>query len=1145
MNRLSIFFLFFISFSITSFGQFAGGTYSIGSGGNYINLKAACDALNSAGSISGDVILEITENLTESSNIGLGVNTNGYSITIRPDADADRTITFTQSSKNLGPSGSFIIGTTTLKDFSGLTQTDNIIIDGYANGGSVRRLTFTTSNNSNINNSPITIIGNSNFIIIKNCSVIHNPNLSSGFPINFAVGLYTYYSSGTGSLVPDNITVDNCVLTALSSYSAAIGTFWAGSDNSTLPTNFIIKNNTISASYAGIYLYKCGPVEIYNNDISIDQTFDQDNYGLYMENINTSSYGTSNISRNNFKKLKSVASSNNTSTYIYIDGHNDIKINIYNNLLTGFSRPISSQSGEKIIVRGIRSTLVDESKTTKILYNTILMNDLGSSGEIDYVGILFNGNTWEIIKNNIISIEESDSGVFGFQKSNNPYEQTPTCDYNLVYLGTGGAKLGKDLTDTYATLEEWKSGTSLDANSITDDPLFASETNLKPSIGSPALAAGTPVAGITTDYEGEQRSGTNPSIGAFENGQLPVAVDWCDLHSPQNASINEGGSAAIYAQVYEPGVTPAAGQGAGIECWIGWNDADTDPSTWTNWIAADYIADAGDNDVYTAEIGNGLPEGTYYYASRFRKTENSVGSYQYGGYNSNGGDFWDGTIYVSGVLTVTQSTPPYFQDFDGDASLPISWLIEDTNNDSKKWFKSNFNAFSAPNAMLSGYSTSNAANDWLFSPGFNLTGNTTYEVTFWYRSYAYNEPQKLEVKWGATQNSAGMTSAAIFDNNTINNTYYKKGTCEFTPSSSGTYYLGWHCYSDPNKHNLFLDDISILVKPAATSNNDIIAGNTDPVTFDGIGTTIQFTSGNTGNINLTVNKINSDPGGTPPDGLTNIAAQYWKITVESGVVDGTYSITLDISNVAGINNPAALHLLKRDNAGEIWTDYGVPSSIDGNFLTWEGFTSFSEFGLGGGGANPLPVELSSFTALVNKNNVVTLNWSTATEINNYGFQIQRKNIEGKKWDTIDFIKGAGNSNSPVNYKFEDKGLTSGKYQYRLKQIDIDGNYKYSKVVEAEIKAPLKFSLEQNYPNPFNPETVIEFEVPKDSKVKIKIFDALGREVKTLLNKSVRAGFNKTMWNGKDDLGNNAASGIYIYRLETENLILNKKMVLLR
>jgi hypothetical protein len=135
-------------------------------------------------------------------------------------------------------------------------------------------------------------------------------------------------------------------------------------------------------------------------------------------------------------------------------------------------------------------------------------------------------------------------------------------------------------------------------------------------------------------------------IFTANSGFSQPAVDWCNLQYPPSDTIVVGTAYTVYAQVYEPGITEGAGQGAGISAWIGYNTENTNPSTWTNWVAATYNTDAGNNDEYMAEIGSALPVGTYYYASRFMI---SGGNYQYGGING----FWNDTNNISGVLIVT------------------------------------------------------------------------------------------------------------------------------------------------------------------------------------------------------------------------------------------------------------------------------------------------------------------------------------------------------------------------------------------------------------------------------------------------------------------------------------------------------------
>lgn len=189
-----------------------------------------------------------------------------------------------------------------------------------------------------------------------------------------------------------------------------------------------------------------------------------------------------------------------------------------------------------------------------------------------------------------------------------------------------------------------------------------------------------------------------------------------------------------------------------------------------------------------------------------------------------------------------------------------------------------------------------------------------------------------------------------------------------------------------------------------------------------------------------------------------------------------------------------------------------------------------------------PVELSSFSAFANSN-TVNLKWETKTEINNYGFEIERSqksNIKSEAWGKIGFVNGHGNSNSPKNYSFTDKSVTSGKFIYRLKQIDTDGQYEFSKEVEVDLGLPKTFALGQNYPNPFNPTTKINYTLPVDGNVQLQIFTAGGELVKSLVNEKQIAGAYTVEFNAE-----NLASGIYFYKLLVNDFIQIRKMLLMK
>ena len=188
----------------------------------------------------------------------------------------------------------------------------------------------------------------------------------------------------------------------------------------------------------------------------------------------------------------------------------------------------------------------------------------------------------------------------------------------------------------------------------------------------------------------------------------------------------------------------------------------------------------------------------------------------------------------------------------------------------------------------------------------------------------------------------------------------------------------------------------------------------------------------------------------------------------------------------------------------------------------------------------LPVELSSFSVSV-INDLAQLNWETATEINNYGFEIQRKS-EIEDWSKVGFVEGYGNSNSPKYYSFTDASVSKkGTYSYRLKQIDIDGQYEYSDVVNVTLNiADIRYQLNQNYPNPFNPTTTISFTLPEQTNVKLTIYNVFGEEITTIVNDVKDAGTHNIIFTAQ-----NLASGMYYYTIETENYSATKKLILLK
>jgi len=224
---------------------------------------------------------------------------------------------------------------------------------------------------------------------------------------------------------------------------------------------------------------------------------------------------------------------------------------------------------------------------------------------------------------------------------------------------------------------------------------------------------------------------------------------------------------------------------------------------------------------------------------------------------------------------------------------------------------------------------------------------------------------------------------------------------------------------------------------------------------------------------------------------------------------------------------------------------------------WYSLEVFNVYDLAGNLINPeqdttgfmwfgsLPVELNSFTAQIIDEGVKLI-WKTETEVNNYGFEVERQisseQLTADNWKKITFVEGHGNSNSPKEYNFLDEGISYGTYAYRLKQIDNDGTFEYSDVIEVNAgDIPEGFVLEQNYPNPFNPTTVIKFALAESQQATLTVYDILGNEVAQLFNKITEAGKVYKIEFGASDL----SSGVYYYRLSTPQKSLVRKMLLLQ
>jgi hypothetical protein len=306
--------------------------------------------------------------------------------------------------------------------------------------------------------------------------------------------------------------------------------------------------------------------------------------------------------------------------------------------------------------------------------------------------------------------------------------------------------------------------------------------------------------------------------------------------------------------------------------------------------------------------------------------------------------------------------------------------------------------------------------------------------------------------------------------------------------------------------------------------------------FGSIGLEINAGDENLGTV--TVNRL-SGPAGINSFGANKSIARRWTLNIDG--TQPTSERTLTFSWVPNDDNGSQLNATRvwKYDGTSTWQDLsGVPIDASSRTIaavvtsiTNSAFTVSDE-------TAPLPVELTSFSAAA-IGLMVNLNWDTATETNNFGFEVERSSIKNE-WEKIGFVNGSGNSNSPKNYSFVDSKVSTGKYSYRLKQLDNDGQFEYSNTVEVDLNGANKFELSQNYPNPFNPTTTIKFSLPEAGNVKLTLFNILGQEVKTLVNESKESGVHTINFDATE-----LNSGIYIYKLESYSFTQTRKMTLVR
>ena len=541
--------------------------------------------------------------------------------------------------------------------------------------------------------------------------------------------------------------------------------------------------------------------------------------------------------------------------------------------------------------------------------------------------------------------------------------------------------------------------------------------------------------------------------------------------------------------------------------------------------------------------------------------------------NNGGSSSLFGSPEIAGTLTLTAGTltvGPNTLTLSGSSPVRTSGNIDASNSSATVAFTNTSGTITLPASLFSGnvknFTASGSGGTVTLSQSIAITGVATIGsgASLNLGSFNFTQSGTATLTGSGTIKLSGSLATQIgtYNTNTFNGTYEFNGSSQSIPT--GTY------------TNIKINGSAMTLGGAITTTNLTLTAGT--ITLGTNDLTIASGGTVTGGSGTSYVKTNSTGGlkflsmtnGSPhtfqvgnstynPVIINNSASspRDWTIVVKDAITDGTLGSNKVVnrewnitpSNLSGNTatftlqwnnadedasfvrtNPLVIAHYNSAGGGNNWfptTGTGFGNGTEGatsHIITASGFTSFSPFAVGEDG--PLPVELASFTSTLNGRNV-NLNWGTVSEVNNSGFDIERKlSDENSVWSKVGNVTGNGTSTISHSYSFNDRNLITGNYNYRLKQIDNNGNYKYYDLSnEVIIGVPTKFDLSQNYPNPFNPTTKINYDLPVDAKVSIRVVDMTGREVASLVNGNQTAGSYTVNFNAVA-----LSSGIYFYQI---------------
>lgn len=415
------------------------------------------------------------------------------------------------------------------------------------------------------------------------------------------------------------------------------------------------------------------------------------------------------------------------------------------------------------------------------------------------------------------------------------------------------------------------------------------------------------------------------------------------------------------------------------------------------------------------------------------------------------------------------------------------------------------------------YSTNNTSNQRIEnSLGFIIPNTSYLHVIAWAKGNNADARACIAINNGSGWFSSSQTTIGT----TLTQLTYRR------QNSSGkdtTGYIGLNSSKVSNATILYWDDVVAYVSSSSTT--DI----TDPNPPTGV-TAVSNQAGTS----ITITWTDGTDAATGSQQALILRKAGLNQTAPSLNDQGRYSTGGGSDGPNTVDSWTVVGLV--DVGTQTFTDNSVSPNTEYTYAVYMRDLAYNYSIAATSSITALPVELTSFKSLVEKDKV-KLTWSTATEVNNLGFDIERK-CENNEWKKIGFVQGHGNSNSPKNYTYTDQPIGGINFKYRLKQIDFDGTYEYSPEVEAKLDEVKQFVLEQNYPNPFNPTTTIRFSLPVSAEVTINVFNLLGEKVAELVNNNLNAGYHEISFDGSK-----LTSGIYFYQLRAGEFKATKKFII--